>query len=262
MFLKILLICVIIYIIVVTRSRIRLPNPTLQATVDVLQAATLKDEHVMEMARKYIDREDAQHPLLSSDDPYAARLARLTSRYLAVNNVPLNFRVYRTSQINAFATADGSIRIFTGLMDLMNDEELMAIVGHEMGHIRNSDTLSAMRKAYLTSAARNALGAAGGVLGSLSSSQWGSLAEKLASSQFSQTQEYAADDFSFGFLQRNGYTPYAMASALEKIHRTSQRNDDQADAVLQLFSTHPDSYSRAARIRAKADALPAALPAS
>ncbi len=146
-------------------------------------------------------------------------------------------------------------------MDLMNDDELMAIVGHEMGHIRNSDTLSAMRKAYLTSAARNALGATGGVIGSLSGSQWGSLAEKLAGSQFSQGQEYAADDFSFGFLQRNGYDPYAMASALEKIHRTSQRKDGQADAILQLFSTHPDSFSRAARMRAKADAAKA-LPAA
>ena len=214
MLLKVAIIVLIIYIIVVTRSRIRLPNPALQATVDVLQAATLKDEHVMQMARKYIDYADAQNALLPVDDPYAERLDRLTSRYVAVNGVPLNFRVYKTAQINAFATADGSIRIFSGLMDLMNDDELMAIVGHEMGHIRNSDTLSAMRKAYLTSAARNALGATGGVIGSLSGSQWGSLAEKLAGSQFSQGQEYAADDFSFGFLQRNGYDPYAMASAL------------------------------------------------
>ena len=248
MLLKVAIIVLIIYIIVVTRSRIRLPNPALQATVDVLQAATLKDEH-------------AQNALLPVDDPYAERLDRLTSRYVAVNGVPLNFRVYKTAQINAFATADGSIRIFSGLMDLMNDDELMAIVGHEMGHIRNSDTLSAMRKAYLTSAARNALGATGGVIGSLSGSQWGSLAEKLAGSQFSQGQEYAADDFSFGFLQRNGYDPYAMASALEKIHRTSQRKDGQADAILQLFSTHPDSFSRAARMRAKADAAKA-LPAA
>lgn len=261
MLLKVAIIVLIIYIIVVTRSRIRLPNSALQATVDVLQAATLKDEHVMQMARKYIDYADAQNALLPVDDPYAERLDRLTSRYVAVNGVPLNFRVYKTAQINAFATADGSIRIFSGLMDLMNDDELMAIVGHEMGHIRNSDTLSAMRKAYLTSAARNALGATGGVIGSLSGSQWGSLAEKLAGSQFSQGQEYAADDFSFGFLQRNGYDPYAMASALEKIHRTSQRKDGRADAILQLFSTHPDSFSRAARMRAKADAAKA-LPAA
>lgn len=261
MLLKILLIALIVYVIVVTRARVRLPHPGLQATVDVLQAATLRDEHVVATARRFVEYADAQQPALPAGDPYAERLERLTSRYAAVNGVPLNFRVYRTPQVNAFATADGSIRIYSGLMDCMSDDELMAVVGHEMGHIRNSDTLSAMRKAYLTSAARNALGATGGVIGSLSGSQWGSLAEKLAGSQFSQGQEYAADDFSFGFLQRNGYDPYAMASALEKIHRTSQRKDGQADAILQLFSTHPDSFSRAARMRAKADAAKA-LPAA
>ena len=261
MLLKILLIALIVYVIVVTRARVRLPHPGLQATVDVLQAATLRDEHVVATARRFVEYADAQQPALPAGDPYAERLERLTSRYAAVNGVPLNFRVYRTPQVNAFATADGSIRIYSGLMDCMSDGELMAVVGHEMGHIRNSDTLSAMRKAYLTSAARNALGATGGVIGSLSGSQWGSLAEKLAGSQFSQGQEYAADDFSFGFLQRNGYDPYAMASALEKIHRTSQRKDGQADAILQLFSTHPDSFSRAARMRAKADAAKA-LPAA
>ena len=198
MLLKVAIIVLIIYIIVVTRSRIRLPNPALQATVDVLQAATLKDEHVMQMARKYIDYADAQNALLPIDDPYAERLDRLTSRYVAVNGVPLNFRVYKTAQINAFATADGSIRIFSGLMDLMNDDELMAIVGHEMGHIRNSDTLSAMRKAYLTSAARNALGATGGVIGSLSSSQWGSLAEKLAGIELSIPMQATDDEQLFG----------------------------------------------------------------
>lgn len=254
MLLKIVIVALIIYVIVVTRSRIRLPHPGLQATVDVLQAATLKDEHVMQMARQYIGYADSQNALAPEGDPYAERLRRLTSKFAAVNGVPLNFGVYRTPQVNAFATADGSIRVFSGLMDRLSDDELMAIVGHEMGHIRNSDTLSAMRKAFLTSAARNALGAAGGVIGALSGSQWGSLAEKLASARFSQQQEYEADDFSFGFLRRNGYDPYAMATALEKICRISRQGGDDARAVLQLFSTHPDSATRAARMRAKADA--------
>lgn len=253
MVLKIVLIALIVYVIVVTRSRVRLPHPALQATVDVLQAATLTDAHVLEMARQYIRRLDAQHALLPADDPYARRLERLTSRYVSVNGVPLNFRVYRTSQINAFAAADGSIRVFSALMDRLTDDELMAIVGHEMGHVRNSDTLGAMRKAYMASAARNALGAAGGALGSLSASQWGALAEKLASARFSQQQEFAADDFGFGFLQRNGYDPFAMASALEKIDDLSRRDDEASREVAQLFSTHPDSAARAARMRARAE---------
>ena len=146
MLLKILLIALIVYVIVVTRARVRLPHPGLQATVDVLQAATLRDEHVVATARRFVEYADAQQPALPAGDPYAERLERLTSRYAAVNGVPLNFRVYRTPQVNAFATADGSIRIYSGLMDRMSDDELMAVVGHEMGHIRNSDSLGAMRK--------------------------------------------------------------------------------------------------------------------
>ena len=254
MLLKILLVALIVYIVVVTRSRVRLPNPALQATVDALQAATLTDRHVLDMARQYIGRLDAQNLPLPADDPYARRLDRLASRYVSVNGVPLNFKVYKSSEINAFATADGSIRVFSALMDRLTDDELMAIVGHEMGHIRNSDTLSAMRKAYMTSAARHVLGAAGGMLGTLSASQWGALAEKLTSARFSRQQEFAADDFSFGFLLRNGYDPYAMATALEKIDALSHRGDEVPQEISRLFSTHPDSAVRASRMRARADA--------
>ena len=250
---KILIIALVIYLLVVTRARIRLPHPGLQATVDVLKAADLSDDEVQRMAAQYVRYCDAQNRVAPAGDPYAERLARLTGRYVAVNGIPLNFKVYKTTAVNAFATADGSIRVFSGLMDRLGDDELMAIVGHEMGHVRNHDTIGAMRKAYLASAARSALGAVGGALGALSASQLGSLAEKLAGSQFSQGQEYAADDFSFGFLIRNGYDPYAMASALEKITQISRQGGSEADEGMQLFSTHPDSAWRAARMRSKAD---------
>ena len=250
---KILIIALVIYLLVVTRARIRLPHPGLQATVDVLKAADLSDDEVQRMAAQYVRYCDAQNRVAPAGDPYAERLARLTGRYVAVNGIPLNFKVYKTSAVNAFATADGSIRVFSGLMDRLGDDELMAIVGHEMGHVRNLDTIGAMRKAYLASAARNALGAVGGALGALSASQLGSIAEQYASAQFSQGQETLADDFSFGFLIRNGYDPYAMASALEKITQISRQGGSEADEVMQLFSTHPDSAGRAARMRSKAD---------
>ena len=253
---KILIIALVIYLLVVTRARIRLPHPGLQATVDVLKAADLSDDEVQRMAAQYVRYCDAQNRVAPAGDPYAERLARLTGRYVAVNGIPLNFKVYKTSAVNAFATADGSIRVFSGLMDRLGDDELMAIVGHEMGHVRNHDTIGAMRKAYLASAARNALGAVGGALGALSASQLGSIAEQYASAQFSQGQETLADDFSFGFLIRNGYDPYAMASALEKITQISRQGGSEADEVMQLFSTHPDSAWRAARMRSKADRPP------
>jgi len=41
--------------------------------------------------------------------------------------------------VNAFACGDGSIRVFSALMDLMDDDELMAISGHEIGHVVHAD---------------------------------------------------------------------------------------------------------------------------
>ncbi len=246
-----ILIALIIYVLVVTRWPIRIPHAGVQATVDVLKAADLKDAEVMRMAAQYVRHADAQNPTAPADDPHALRLQRLTARYEAVNRVPLNFKVYKTKDLNAFATADGSIRVFSGLMDLLDDDELMAIVGHEMGHIRNSDSLGAMRKAYLSSAARGVLSAAGGAIGSLTGGQLGSLAEKYASSRFSQQQEFRADDFSFGFLQRNGYRPGAMGSALEKLYTFSKQNGQSGPEFLKLFSTHPDTLQRAERMKAR-----------
>jgi putative metalloprotease len=47
-------------------------------------------------------------------------------------------------------------------MDLMDDDELFAVIGHELGHVVNKDSMKAMKRAYLGSAAREAIYAAGG----------------------------------------------------------------------------------------------------
>ncbi len=91
---------------------------------------------------------------------YDRRLRRLTEGITEADGIPLNFKVYLVIDVNAFACGDGSIRVFSSLMDLMTDDELMAIIGHEIGHIVHADVKHAMKNAYLASAARNAAGAA------------------------------------------------------------------------------------------------------
>lgn len=249
------LIALIIYLVVVTRVNVRLPHPGLQATVDVLKMATLKDEHVIQMAREFMFYSDRNNEVAPPSDRHAMRLFTLTDKFVAINGVNLNFKVYKGSTINAFAAADGSIRVYSGLMDVMTDDELMAIIGHELGHISNNDTIGSMRKAYMTSAAKNMLSAAGGIVGQLTNSQLGSIAEQLAGAKFSQGQEYAADDFSMGFLIRNGYDPYGMANALDKISKISEEGGAKGNDVTRMFSTHPDTLLRAKRMRAKASSV-------
>lgn len=195
---------------------------------------------------------DANNPVAEDDNEYMIRLKRLTEGITDAEGLPLNFKVYLVIDVNAFACGDGSIRVFSSLMDLMDDDELMAIIGHEIGHVVHADVKHAMKNAYLASAARNAAGAAeGSTVAKLSESQLGDLATAFTDAQFSQKQEYEADKYGFRFCVEHGFSPYGMAASLEKLVELSQ--GAKASTVQKMFSSHPDSEKRAAAVRKMAD---------
>lgn len=222
-----------------------------QAVKDVATAVTLSDADIIQLCRESVEWMDANNPVLDESTEYGERLARLTKNLTEVNGLPLNFKVYHVTDINAFACGDGSIRVFSALMDLMDDDELVAIIGHEIGHVANTDVKDAMKNAYMTSAAINAAGAASETVKALSETQLGELTTSFMSAQFSQKQEFAADDYGFKTCVENGYSPYGMGNSLEKLVQLSQ--GAKASAVQKMFSSHPDSEKRAKRMKEKAD---------
>ena len=223
-----------------------------QAASDVVTAVTLTDDDIARLSREAVEWMDANNPVADESTEYGQRLARLTEGMEGYMGLKLNFKVYHVVDINAFACGDGSIRVFSALMDVMDDDELIAIIGHEIGHVYNTDTKDAMKNAYMMSAAMNAASAAGGTVGKLSDSQLGELVSAFSDAQFSQKQEFAADDFGFQFCLDRGASPYGMAQSLEKLVELS--SGSQASAVQKMFSSHPDSQNRAVRVRQRADA--------
>ena len=221
----------------------------IKAASDAATAVTLTDEDIARMSHESVVWMDAHNPIDTGE--YDARLKRLTEGITEVDGLKLNFKVYYVVDINAFACGDGSIRVFSSLMDIMDDDELMAIIGHEIGHVVHHDVKNAMKNAYLSSAALNAAGAAGGVVGKLSDSQLGDLAAAFMDAKFSQKQEYAADDYGFEFAVKHGFSPYGMANGLNKLVELSK--GAKASAIQKMFSSHPDSEKRAAKMKEKAD---------
>lgn len=208
----------------------------------------------MALSQRTVAEKDATTPL--ADESYQRRLSKLLSGVNGIEGREINYKVYKTNEVNAFACGDGSIRVYSGLMDIMDDEELMAIIGHECGHVAHQDTKKAMRSAYLAAAARGVISASGGAVATLSQSVLGSLGEAFIGSQYSQKQEYAADDYGYKFAVQHGYSPYSMSNALEKLVKLA--GSSQASLVQKMFSSHPDSAGRAKRMKAKADAATAA----
>lgn len=219
------------------------------------QAYNISDGEVRQYVTEAITKMDGDNKVLPESSPYTKRLRRVTSGLTAIDGVPLNFKVYKTDQVNAFACADGSVRVYTGLMDLMDDNELLGVIGHELGHVALHHSRNAMRNALLTSAGREALGSMGGAMQRLTQSQLGALGETMITSSYSRKQESEADDYGYDFLRACGKNPWAMALAFNKLAAMEKQGDAVSGLFTRIFSDHPDTASRIRHMsdRAKAD---------
>ena len=207
-----------------------------------MQALTLTDAQVEAYVSQYIQQLDAQNVVLPESNPYTQRLRKIISSMDGVNERPLNFKVYKTDEVNAFACADGSVRVYSGIMDVMTDEELCGILGHEMGHVALHHTRKQMQKQMLTSATLAGLASTSDKVATLTDSQLGALGEVILNAKFSRSMETEADDYGYNYLCEAGKNPWSLVLAFEKLQKLS--NGSQSGPVANLFSSHPDTATR------------------
>ena len=141
-------------------------------------------------------------------------------------------RVYLmdSPQPNAFATGrnprHAAVCATTGLLNTLSRDEVAAVIGHELGHVRNHDTLTMTITATIAGAIsmlaqlgmffggrRNNLG----VVGSLLMLVLAPIAAMIVQMAISRTREYAADNFGGRVSGR----PDALASALSTENRVA-----------------------------------------
>lgn len=215
------------------------------AAKDAVTAATLSDEDVRNLARQASMASDAEHHLAPESSGYARRLARLTDPHLERDGIRFNFKVYLTDQVNAFAMADGTIRVYSGLMDLMDDGELLFIVGHEMGHVVEEHSRKKVVMAYASSALRKGLASQNSEVGDIARSVLGGFVQQLTNAQFSQHEERQADRYGVLFLKNEGYDIEAARTSLEKLAELARNHT--------FLSSHPHPGARAEKVLAYAE---------
>ena len=211
----------------------------------VLKAATLTDADMAKYVKEYVAWMDEHNHVCDAKSPYTKRLNRLTQGLNEVEGIPLNFKVYYVTDVNAFACPDGSVRVFSSLMDVMTDEELLGVIGHEIGHVAHKDSKKGFRTALLTSALKDGIASTNGAAAALSESQLGSLGESLLNATYSQKQESKADAYGYEFLKKNGKNPWAIALSFEKLKKLEEDAGVKKDSKWQrMFSSHPDLDKR------------------
>ena len=216
----------------------------LDAGGDAYKAANLSEEEVKRDGKLVADELDSKNTV-AKGNTYAKRLEKITAKLKNEDGLTLNYKVYMVKDVNAFALPDGSIRVFAGLMDMMTDDELFFVIGHEIGHVKLGHSADAFRVAYGASAGRKGAQAAGGVAGALSSSELGALGEDLINAQFSQQQELSSDDYGLALIKKYNRKTAAAESALRKLASLGESGG--------MLSSHPDSGKRADRMKAEAN---------
>ncbi len=216
-----------------------------EAGMDVIKAATLTDKEILQIAVQSAKYSDEKNKLAPPENKYAARLQKLAGNYTQDDSIKFNYAVYLSPEVNAFAMADGTIRIYSGLMDMLTDGELRFVVGHEMGHVAKNHMRKKIQLCYAASAVRKGIASQTGVVGDMARSAVGDFAQTLMGAQFSQLEEKEADDYGLGFLKRESFEPRDAVGALRKIATLGGNHS--------FLSSHPDPVLRADRLQAQVE---------
>lgn len=214
-----------------------------QAGSDAMGAATVTDGKVKELALQGVRHNDLTMQVEPENSKNTKRLRKIMEDFREVNGTPLNYKVYVDPSLNAAAYADGSIRVNSGLMDAMNDDEVRFVLGHEIGHVAHGHSLKAARLALATSAAKNAASSLNPTVAQISDLGAGDLARLLLHAQYDQSQELDADSYGINFLKSHNRNPNAAISAMRKLGASGGG----------FFESHPSNETRVNNLQALKD---------
>ncbi|WP_392552150.1 M48 family metallopeptidase [Orbus wheelerorum] len=222
-------------------------NNMLNLGMQSAQIASLSDSDVKTLSDKSCVQMDSEAKIAPENSAYSTRLKKITQALGDnINGTQVNYKVYLTDEVNAWAMANGCVRVYSGLMDKMTDNEVQGVLGHELGHVALGHSKKAMQVTYTAQLARGVIAASTNTaIANLTQSQLGDLAEGIVNAQFSQKQETQADNYSFDFLVKKGLNPLGIATAFEKL----------GGGETTLLSTHPASSDRVKNIRDKIEKM-------
>jgi Zn-dependent protease with chaperone function len=173
--------------------------------------------------------------------------ARYCAKMEACPAYRIQFRQSKLVGANAFALPGGDIIVTDDLVNLAgNDNEINAVLAHELGHIAMRHSLQQMIQSSLRTIILV------GITGDVDSVA-SALPGLMFDLKYSRESEVDADNYAIAFMEKNCISPNAFVKIMGKIAEDRTKKDDliSIKEVKKLFSTHPSYLERAMKFQSR-----------
>lgn len=160
-------------------------------------------------------------------------------------NMPYSFQAVNATYLNAYAFPGGTIAFTRGiLLDIESEDELAAVMGHELGHVNMRHTASRMSSGMLVTAI------VAGITMYVESeheeyaalaSGLGGVGAGLLLAHYSRADEREADALGLEYMTNLEYNPNGMVALMQTL---IDAHDREPNVIERMFSTHPMSKER------------------
>lgn len=179
------------------------------------------------------------------------KLARVSHR----PDIPWEFNVVNSDQVNAFALPGGKISLTRGLLAKMDSEDEMAsVLAHEIGHVTARHSVTQYTRGAFISMAAAGVGLA---LTDSDYTEVGTMAAGVAGGllmlSYSRDQERQADDLGYDYMVRAGYNPEGQIKTFQMFEELDQSEPDFIEAMM---SSHPLTSDRVLAAQQRVAAAP------
>ncbi|MBA4303557.1 MAG: peptidase M48 [Sphingobacteriaceae bacterium] len=215
--------------------------------IELLQIEKISKKTEKELGNLMWKAFQAEYSSLEHEEVFASVDSLLTHLCEAnnINRSDIKLHLLNHQAINAFAMPDGHIVVFSGLLtDAANQEEIAAVLAHELAHLSHGHVLQKLVK-EIGLAVLISVGT-----GSNNMEIIRQMAKVLSSSAFDRRLEKQADESAVKSMIKAQLNPAPFADFLTRMSEAEGNNSE----VLRWVSTHPDSEERAKKVLEMVDA--------
>jgi beta-barrel assembly-enhancing protease len=225
------------------QAQFRMPSFDINKMVETVKNVGKAVKDIDEPEEIAIGKDVASRLLGAAPLVADARMQRYVNhvgRWLAAQterpDLPWQFGVLDSPNVNAFAVPGGTIFITRGLLERMrNEAELAGVLGHEIVHVLRKHHLKAIQKGAQSSLAGDAMSMALKDRAGPARDKLIAFSTEMYSRGLDKGDELEADRLGIVIAARGGYDAYGLPSVLQTLQAISA----QDSAIALMFKTHP-----------------------